>query len=65
MARGKFVRAYARVRTRTYTAGSLVYVQNEHGQVLLVRGRCSKLWTLPGGFHLRGERPADAAIREV
>ncbi|QEM43668.1 NUDIX domain-containing protein [Mycolicibacterium grossiae] len=43
----------------------MVYVQNEHGHVLLVRNRFSKLWTLPGGFHRRGKDPRDAAIREV
>jgi 8-oxo-dGTP pyrophosphatase MutT (NUDIX family) len=48
-----------------FTAGSLVHVEELGGQVLLVRQRMRRTWSLPGGFHRRGETPLDAARREL
>ncbi|MEU5791137.1 NUDIX domain-containing protein [Micromonospora purpureochromogenes] len=42
-----------------------VFVQDEHGRVLLIRRSDNSLWALPGGAQDVGESTAQAAIREV
>jgi 8-oxo-dGTP pyrophosphatase MutT (NUDIX family) len=49
----------------TYTAGSLVEIEDASGSVLLIRHTYRKDWGLPGGLLDRGERPDAAAVREV
>jgi 8-oxo-dGTP diphosphatase len=48
-----------------YSLGAIVVVQNDAGEVLLVRQAYKPRWGLPGGICKRGEEPYDAARREV
>jgi len=58
-------RLAVRVVCPTYTAGSLVVIEDAGGSVLLIRHTYRKDWGLPGGLLDRGERPDAAAVREV
>lgn len=51
--------------TPKYTAGSIIYVADRDGNVLLVQSRFSKKWGFPGGFHRRRETPLITAAREL
>ena len=51
--------------TPSYTVGAVVLLRREDGKVLLVDQRHSPGWALPGGLLRRGERPAEAVVREV
>lgn len=48
----------------TYTVGAVCVIEHE-GRLVLIRQRYRNAWGLPGGLLGRGERPADAARREV
>lgn len=50
---------------RPTTMGVKVIVTDRNDQVLLVRPRYQKRWTLPGGGVHKQETPEDAAAREV
>ncbi|MEU6255215.1 NUDIX domain-containing protein [Streptomyces sp. NPDC047043] len=43
----------------------VAFVQNEAGQVLMVRRSDNGRWALPGGGHEVGESIADTVVREV
>lgn len=49
----------------TYTVGAVCCIERDDGRVLLVRLAYRRRWGMPGGLLKRGERPADAARREV
>lgn len=51
--------------TRGLTLGVRVMVQNQRGEILLVRHTYAPGWLLPGGGVERGEIPEEAAVREV
>ncbi|MDP1818853.1 MAG: NUDIX domain-containing protein [Acidimicrobiales bacterium] len=48
-----------------FTAGAISLIEREDGAVLLVRQSYRNRWGIPGGLLKRGERPSDAARREV
>ncbi len=49
----------------SYVVGTIPFVFRDDGRLLLVRHSYKTGWATPGGFVDRGERPADAAVREV
>jgi ADP-ribose pyrophosphatase YjhB (NUDIX family) len=48
-----------------FTVGSICVIERADGAVLLVRQSYRRSWGIPGGLLKRGERPDDAARREV
>ncbi len=48
-----------------FTVGAICLIERADGAVLLVRQSYRRAWGLPGGLLKRGERPEDAARREV
>lgn len=61
-----FVIAVLKLHTAiTGTERARVIVQNELGEVLLVRGFIGVNWSLPGGGIEKGETPPEAAAREL
>lgn len=53
----------ARLPRKRCSAGILI--QNEDGQLLLVKPAYREEWLIPGGVVEAGESPADAALREL
>ncbi len=49
----------------TYTVGAMCFIERRDGALLLVRHLYRRRWGVPGGLLERGERPSDAALREV
>jgi ADP-ribose pyrophosphatase YjhB (NUDIX family) len=49
----------------TLRRGADALVQNDAGEVLLVRRADDGCWAMPGGWVDPGETPAQAAVREV
>jgi len=49
----------------TFSAGSIVLVEGDDDQVLLIRHSYRTNWGLPGGLLARRESPQEAARREV
>ncbi len=49
----------------SYTVGAICVVEREDGAVLLVRQTYRRHWGIPGGLLEKGERPEEAALREV
>jgi 8-oxo-dGTP pyrophosphatase MutT (NUDIX family) len=62
-------RRLVRLLVPTYTIGAVVLVRDadaaEPGRLLLVRQPPGRAWSLPAGLLDRGERPVDAAVREL
>lgn len=54
-----------RLASPTYSAGSIVLVEREHGELLLIQQSYRHGWGLPGGLLAKGETPQRAACREV
>lgn len=50
---------------RIFNPSVAAVIHNSDGEVLLVRGPSSALWSLPAGAMELGETPADAVVREV
>jgi 8-oxo-dGTP diphosphatase len=53
-----------RAVTPSHTLGALCFLEHD-GQLLLLRQRHRRGWTLPGGFVNRGETAGQAVCREV
>ncbi len=75
-AQGLLLRVYRRLPTlgrrwvvRTiapsYTVGAMCFIERPDGALLLVRHLYRRRWGVPGGLLERGERPEEAACREV
>ncbi len=58
-------RRVVRTITPAYTVGAVCVIARADGAVLLARQSYRNSWGLPGGLLKRGERPEDAARREV
>lgn len=46
-------------------SSATMQLENEHGQVLVVKANYKKYWSFPGGVCDPGETPKEAAIRET
>jgi 8-oxo-dGTP diphosphatase len=73
---GLFLRAFGRLPRRvrralihlgapSYSVGAMCVIEDEDGQVLLVRQSYRDGWAAPGGLLRRGEPLADGATREA
>lgn len=58
-------RRVVRVLAPSFTVGAICLIERSDGALLLVRQSYRRRWGLPGGLLQRGERPEDAARREV
>jgi 8-oxo-dGTP pyrophosphatase MutT (NUDIX family) len=58
-------RRVVRTIAPSFTAGSICVIERADGAVLLVRQSYRRRWGIPGGLLKKGERPEDAARREV
>lgn len=58
-------RRVSRIVTPSYTVGAVAVLVREPGQVLLLRQRHLRGWSLPGGHSHRGEMPRSALLREL
>ncbi len=58
-------RFLVRAGSPKYTVGAICIVRRADGALLLVRHSYWSRWGTPGGLAKRGERPADAAVRET
>ncbi len=54
-----------RCLTPSFTVGAICVVERADGAVLLVRHSYRQRWGFPGGLANRGEKVADAAVREA
>ncbi|MFC8847125.1 MULTISPECIES: NUDIX hydrolase [unclassified Micromonospora] len=52
-------------KPNSIVAAVTVFVQDEHGRVLLIRRTDNGLWALPGGAQDFGEYIAETAVRET
>ncbi len=57
--------AAVRLGTPSFRVGAMCVVRRTDGALLLVRHSYRPGWGFPGGLLKRGERPADAAAREM
>ena len=62
---GRWRRRLVRLLKQRYTVGSVVLVRTTDGKLLLLRQPPGNGWSLPAGLLDRGERPEQAAIREL
>lgn len=46
-------------------SSAAVLIENEHGELLIVKPNYKDHWSLPGGIVDAGESPIDTAVREV
>lgn len=58
-------RRVVRVLAPGFTVGAICLIERSDGALLLVRQSYRQRWGVPGGLLQRGERPEDAARREV
>ena len=58
-------RRVVRTLAPSFTVGAICLIERADGALLLVRQSYRNRWGVPGGLLQRGERPADAARREV
>ncbi|MFN0026306.1 MAG: NUDIX hydrolase [Acidimicrobiales bacterium] len=58
-------RGAVRTLSPTFTAGAIVVIEREDGDILLIRQTYRRGWGLPGGLLAKGESPSQAAQREV
>lgn len=58
-------RRVVRTISPSYTVGAICLVERPDGAVLLVQQTYRQRWGVPGGLLEKGERPEDAAVREV
>ena len=58
-------RRVVRTIAPSFTVGAICAIERADGALLLVRQSYRRNWGIPGGLLKRGERPADAARREV
>ena len=58
-------RRVVRVLAPGVTVGSICVIERSDGALLLVRQSYRRSWGIPGGLLKKGERPEDAARREV
>ena len=58
-------RRVVRTVAPSYTVGAICLIERADGALLLVRQSYRNRWGVPGGLLKRGERPEDAARREV
>lgn len=58
-------RGVVRVLAPSFTVGAICLIERPDGSLLLVRQSYRSRWGVPGGLLQRGERPEDAARREV
>ena len=58
-------RRVVRTLAPSFTVGAICFIERPDGALLLVRQSYRQRWGVPGGLVKRGERPADAAKREV
>ncbi len=49
----------------SYMLGAICWIEHPDGRVLLVKNTYREKWVFPGGLVDKGERPPDAAVREV
>ncbi len=62
----KLIRKKSFIAGLPKTAGSAnVMIENQEGQLLVVKSGYKSYWSLPGGWIDKGETPRQAAIREV
>jgi ADP-ribose pyrophosphatase YjhB (NUDIX family) len=66
---GSVRRRLVRIAMPTYTIGSVVIVRDstapEPGRILLIRQPPGHGWSIPAGLMNRGEKPIEAAAREL
>lgn len=58
-------RRVVRVLAPSFTVGAICLIERADGSLLLVRQSYRSGWGVPGGLLQRGERPEEAARREV
>lgn len=58
-------RRVVRTLAPSFTVGAICLIERSDGALLLVRQSYRNRWGVPGGLVKRGERPEDAARREV
>ena len=58
-------RRVVRTLAPSFTVGAICLIERSDGSLLLVRQSYRHRWGVPGGLLQRGERPEDAARREV
>jgi 8-oxo-dGTP pyrophosphatase MutT (NUDIX family) len=62
---GRWRRRLVRLLKQRYTVGSVMLVRTSDGKLLLLRQPPGNGWSLPAGLMDRGERPEQAAVREL
>jgi ADP-ribose pyrophosphatase YjhB (NUDIX family) len=58
-------RRVVRILAPSFTVGAICLIERADGALLLVRQSYRRRWGVPGGLLEKGERPEDAARREV
>jgi ADP-ribose pyrophosphatase YjhB (NUDIX family) len=58
-------RRVVRTLAPSFTVGAICLIERPDGALLLVRQSYRRRWGVPGGLLQKGERPEDAARREV
>jgi 8-oxo-dGTP pyrophosphatase MutT (NUDIX family) len=62
---GRWRRRLVRMLKQRFTVGAVMLVRTTDGKLLLLRQPPGTGWSLPAGLMDRGERPEQAAVREL